>query len=314
MAYVKTDDVHYTGIADAIRSLHDGEETYTPREMGEYLSTEGTALKPWNIAKGVTIFGVTGTLSFDNSNWPSDSPVTEDVIDTAVKKYDVRADVNDKFLLMDDKGNITVGYPLKEIVTNMAFYNGHKLPDIGNANTKFVFRNSSGEYIYYVLEDGCEAYSYFMWSDQYKEYRLTRNQDKAIQWARYKLNSSREWALDDRSNYFGSSLVFVGDVEIIWIGSDIYAEDNTVLHPAGAYTYEREENDLFTITDYDPISTEFCARCWLRAAYHTTGEYAGQVTIDDFVSTASGGYNYICNIRYCSRDALYYEGEIIWQR
>ena len=314
MAFIKTDSVHYANIAEAIRSLHDGEEKYTPAEMANYLANEGGALKPWNIAKGVTIFGVTGTLTFDNSNWPSDAPVTEDVIDTTVKKYDVRADVNDKFLLMDDKGNITVGYPLKNIVTNMAFYNGHKLPDIGNANTKFVFRNSSGEYIYYVLEDGCEAYSYFMWSNDYKEYRLTRSKDSPIHWARYKLNSNGEWKLDDRSNYFGSSLVFVGNVEVIWIGADIYAEDKTVLHPAAAYTYQKEANDLFTITYYNPTTTEFRARCWLRAAYHTTGEYAGQVTIDDFVSTESGGNNYICNIRYCTRDALYYNGDVIWQR
>ena len=247
-----------------------------------------------------------------SDEWPSDTPVTEDVIDVAVKKYDVRADMTDKFLLKDDEGNITVGYPLKEIATNMASYNGHKLPDIGNANTRFVFRNSNGEYIYYVLEDGCEAYSYFMWSDQYKEYRLVRNQDKAIQWARYKLNSSGEWKLDDRSNYFGSSLVFVGNVEVIWIGSDIYAEDKTVLHSAGAYTYEKEAKDFFTITYYDPVTTEFKARCWLRAAYHTTGEYAGQVTIDNFVSTESEGNNFIKNIRYCTREKLYYNGVEVW--
>ena len=314
MAYVKTDSAHYSGIADAIRSLHDGEERYTPSEMAEYLANEGKALKPWNIAKGVSIFGVTGTLSFDNSNWPSDAPVTEDVVDTAVKKYDVRADVNDKFLLVDDKGNITAGYPLKDIVTNMAFYNGHKLPDVGNSSTLFIFRNSSGQYLYYVLQKGCESYSRFYWSNNDKEYRLGRTEDEPIHWARYKLNQGGEWYIDDSSNYFGSSLVFIGDVEVVWIGADIYAEDNTVLHPAAAYTYAKEANDLFTITYYNPTTTEFRARCWLRAAYHTTGEYAGQVTVDNFVSQESGGDNFIKNIRFCSRDALYYEGEAIWQR
>lgn len=63
MAYVKTDDTNYTNIASAIRGLHNGEETYTPGEMADYLSTEGAALKPWNVRAGVTIFGVTGTLA-----------------------------------------------------------------------------------------------------------------------------------------------------------------------------------------------------------------------------------------------------------
>lgn len=62
MAYVKTDDVNYSNIAGAIRALHDGEETYTPAEMASYLATEGAGLKPWNVRKGTTIFGVTGTL------------------------------------------------------------------------------------------------------------------------------------------------------------------------------------------------------------------------------------------------------------
>lgn len=62
MAYVKTDDAHYTNIAGAIRALHEGEETYTPARMAEYLASEGAGLKPWNLRSGVTVFGVTGTL------------------------------------------------------------------------------------------------------------------------------------------------------------------------------------------------------------------------------------------------------------
>lgn len=65
MAYVKTDDSNYYGIADAIRELHDGDpeaEKYTPAQMVSYLSTEGTELQPYNVRKGVTIFGVTGAV------------------------------------------------------------------------------------------------------------------------------------------------------------------------------------------------------------------------------------------------------------
>ena len=65
MAYVKTDDSNYYGIADAIRELHDGDpdtEKYTPAQMVTYLSTEGAELLPCNVRKGVTIFGVTGNV------------------------------------------------------------------------------------------------------------------------------------------------------------------------------------------------------------------------------------------------------------
>lgn len=314
MAYVKTDDSHYRNIASAIRSLHDGEETYTPEEMAEYLSTEGAGLKPWNVAKGVTIFGVTGTLDVDNSKWPTNAPIEEDVVDITVKKYDVRADINDKFVLMQDDGNITVGYPLKEIETNKAFYNGHKLPDIGNAATLYIFRRKTGEYIYYTLNKGCEAYTYIAWNSESQQYFMYRSQDSAQHWSRYALGSNGVWSYEDGTGYYGTSMVTIGDVEVIWIGSDILNTDKTVLHHAAAYTYAQEANDLFTITSYDEDTTEFKARCWLRASYHTTGEYAGQITIDDFMYSESEGWNYIKNIRYCTRDALYFGDRIIWPK
>lgn len=56
-----TDDSHYKAISNAIRALNGGTETYTPAEMAEYLATQGVELKPENIRKDVTIFGVTGT-------------------------------------------------------------------------------------------------------------------------------------------------------------------------------------------------------------------------------------------------------------
>ena len=62
MALVKTDDAHYKGIAGAIRAIHGKSTTYTPAEMVEFLQAGGAAVKPWNIAKGITIMGVEGTL------------------------------------------------------------------------------------------------------------------------------------------------------------------------------------------------------------------------------------------------------------
>ena len=64
-------------------------------------------------------------------------------------------------------------------------------------------------------------------------------------------------------------------------------------------------SDDFTITSYDPITTEFKATGAIRMAYHTTGESAGTWTLDDFTSAESGGWNYLKNIRSCTREKLY---------
>lgn len=313
MAYIRTDDSHYKAIAGAIRALHEGEEGYTPAEMAEYLSTEGTSLKPWNIAKGISIFGVTGTLEPNSGKWPGPAP--EDEIDTAVKKTDVRADTTDKFVLMQDDGNITVGYPLKDVYTGMAFYNGVKLPDIGNGATYYIFRrDSDGAYIYLKFNKGCEAYSYIMWSVPQQEYQMVRREAEAIYYSIYVLKDG-VWKYEDGNGTgSGISLGRACKGELIWAGSDVYNADDTVLHHASYYTYAPEDDVSFTITAYDPVTTEFKARCWLRAAYHTTGSLAGQITVDSFVDTESGGWNFIKNMRYCTRDALYYGEQVIWQK
>ena len=65
-------------------------------------------------------------------------------------------------------------------------------------------------------------------------------------------------------------------------------------------------SDDFTITSYDPITAEFKATGAIRMAYHTTGESVGTWTLDDFTSAESGGWNYLKNIRSCTRKKLYY--------
>lgn len=77
------------------------------------------------------------------------------------------------------------------------------------------------------------------------------------------------------------------------------------------YLYNNADTP-FTITEYDSETTEFKATGWLRVAYHTTGEYARQVTIDDFRTTASEGWNYLKNIRETTRGIFYYNGEQVW--
>ena len=68
----------------------------------------------------------------------------------------------------------------------------------------------------------------------------------------------------------------------------------------------------FTITTYDPITTNFAAVGWRRLSYHTTGELAGTWTYDDFSTTPSTGGNYLKNIIQCSRDKLYCNGVEVW--
>ena len=184
MAFVKTDDVHYKGIAAAIRGIHGKEDTYTPPEMAAFIAAGGVNIKPWNIPEGLTVMGVEGTMKLPvTQTFPSDLPVTEEEVDEEVRKDDADAPVEDKFVLIDDNGNITTGY--------------------------------------------------------------------------------------------------------------MYGEE-------------------FEITYYDPVTTEFKAKGWRRVSYHTTGENAGTYTRDNFRYAESGGWNYLKNIRMCTREKLYYNGVEVW--
>ena len=89
--------------------------------------------------------------------------------------------------------------------------------------------------------------------------------------------------------------------------------DKFVLESAdGNVTIAYMMGEDFTITSYNHATTEFKAIGWIRLSYHTTGEHAGKFTLDDFRTVESGGWNYLKNIRYCSRNALYYNGVQIW--
>ena len=71
-------------------------------------------------------------------------------------------------------------------------------------------------------------------------------------------------------------------------------------------------SESFEITSYNPINTDFAAKGAVRLAYHTTGENAGKWTHDNFYDTPSKGWNYLKNIRSCTRDKLYYKGYEVW--
>jgi len=70
--------------------------------------------------------------------------------------------------------------------------------------------------------------------------------------------------------------------------------------------------DDFEITSYDPASTNFSAKGWIRVSKHTTGDKAGQTLAYDFRTNASEGGNFLRNIRSCTRAKLYYQGVEIW--
>ena len=62
----------------------------------------------------------------------------------------------------------------------------------------------------------------------------------------------------------------------------------------------------FQVTEYNANTTDFKAIGFRRVSYHKVGN---EWIYSDFSSEASAGANYIKNIRYCTRDRLYY-GEI----
>lgn len=80
---------------------------------------------------------------------------------------------------------------------------------------------------------------------------------------------------------------------------------------SGNITYGYLAED-FTITEFNLSTTDFKASGWRRLSYHVNGPLAGTWTYDDFSTEASGGMNYIKNIRSCSREKLYYNGVEIW--
>lgn len=70
--------------------------------------------------------------------------------------------------------------------------------------------------------------------------------------------------------------------------------------------------DDFSIIDYDPATTEFKAIGWRRVSWHTTGESAGTFSTKSFLDEASTGWNYLNNIRRCTRETLYYNDVEVW--
>ena len=167
----------------------------------------------------------------------------------------------------------------------------------------------------------CISYSltyYHLYISTVKQYM---GEDGSTHWAasgtytRYRVRPSAgetEWTLMEEESEITSTNVGsdynIGS-NVKWANFDVLNEDGT-LYLAASDPIELTGG--FQITYYDPTTTEFKAIGWRRQSFHTTGENAGKWTHDNFYDTPSKGWNYLKNIRSCTRDKLYYKGYEVW--
>lgn len=302
MAIVKTNSVHYEGIADALRGLHDGEETYTPAEMAEYLATQGTELKPENIVYGATVFGVEGTMLPDPPPPPG--------LETA-----------DIMFLKDDMDNLTWGFMSKDPIPGMYNYAGAILPEMpalpsdftGTTGVILAEYDDYGQIIHADLYR-CRAIDIGIWQNLmtssswlHSEYDISTGA-----WSEYELRSYSP-STDLIDPY--TTMVNIGDRDVVWCNKDIHAQ-NVYQDPLGLW--RKADPDAFpasfALTAYNYDTTEFRAIGWVRVAYHTTGPDAGKFTYHDYLTSPSTGWNYIKNVRRCTRDALEFHNKYVWYK
>ena len=280
--------------------------------------------KPYNIMDGITIHGVTGTAKPyvvpGDSTWPfpdaddedPESPPTEDAMDEAAQEDDPEVNTEDKMVLVDNNGNITVGYLYTEPDSGLMVYGGAVLPELPETEYPYivVHRHLFSENQFFVdmlsmrpISNGTHVL-------------VTPAVGTSLQYKRYRYDSDGEsvWelVLDETLQGNGINSHYVCSVGYNvekWANFDILNADGTVYFPKSA---DPTEYDGFQITWYDPVSTNFKAVGWRRVSKHTTGEDAGTITKDDFTRQESGGWNYLKNIRSCTREKLYYKGVEIW--
>lgn len=311
------DGTTFRGYAALIASMPSGgiyqEKTATPTgEQFDVLPDDGydalskvtvagdSALKPWNIPKGTTIYGVVGTAKLAvSTDPPADLPVTKGDADTVLTENDATADVStfDLMVLAQDDGNITYCYLDKD--TGTVSYNGVELPDIESVWT------DKETYPYAILYPILPSYYLaltkfpYVWTNKW-----FKTSGAGFKKCLYNPNAGMtDWEVNNTDD---TSLYTIANPEkVFWSNVDLIKDD---------VIYFAASNPVgpFNITRYDPITTEFKAKGWRRLSYHTTGELAGTWTYDDFTDTESGGWNYLKNVRSCAREKLYYNGVEVW--
>lgn len=289
-------------------------------------------LKPWNIRKGKTLFGITGTAEIAVTNEvPSDIPAQPEDADEAYKEavgedpVDSEGNALDMMTLADDDGNITYGYFLAGEAGGTCLYNDVELPDINTVWTdKATYPYAYISRVDVEIESG-SIHGYYLYLSDTAGYRdslsdvlMIPTESKVAAYffadgaSQYVLESSEDSTKIFTPLHYPASIVGEGNVwDCRWCNTDICGDDgDTTVYLAASDPVPAGSG--FTITKYDPITTDFAAVGWRRLSYHTTGELAGQWTYDDFSTKPSGGWNYLKNIIQCSREKLYYNGVEVW--
>lgn len=265
--------------------------------------------QPWNLVDGIEAWGITGTAKPAVSTAPpTNLPVDKDDADTAYEDATGAAPTEaDYFILADNDGNITYGYMQS---ASTALYNGVELPDIESVWTDketypyaCIFDQNSNLY-------KTELFLALTSEPIYSDGTNFICPGKSI---RYFIDVD---SADVTYHVWGHSFISNSDYSLFsddmpqrfyWSNYDLYLDGSVYLAAS-----DPVPSGGFTITYYDPSTTEFKATGWTRLSYHTTGENAGQWTFDDFTSEASAGENYLKNIRYCTREKLYWQGYEVW--
>lgn len=278
--------------------------------------------QPWNIVDGIEVWGLTGTAKVavtpGGTDWPFPDaddddprkPPSEDAMDEAAQEADPDVNTEDKMVLVDNEGNITVGYLYNEPDSGLMVYNGRVLLDIDSVYTDEV----KTEYpyaalVYLKVLDAIQlvlsqSAGIFDGDDNLLLYALDGEEYVNYKYIPY---SGGTWG--ELKSTVGSPSPVMEWLPI-WANYDILNADGTVYLAAS----EPTEYKGFEITWYDPVTTDFKAVGWRRVSKHTTGELAGQITKDNFTRVESGGWNYLKNIRSCTREKLYWQGYEIWPK
>lgn len=267
---------------------------------------------PENIADGIAIWGKTGTAKprVTDGDWPFDGDPdipAKDKFDEKVQEKDPYAPTGDYFVLADDLGNITIGY--MGVGQNEGFlsYNGAALPPIPPEWDKEKY-----PYLYISPDKYGSGYQIFAFDKkgyyEAAEHRLRRT--APCSWWSCECDPAKEMVWSDFHEYTHTNTLvdMVSDLSTM-----IYLNFNVVYGGEVVFsTPEPEPTSRFTVSYYNNNTTEFKAIGWIRVSYHTTGEHAGTWTVDDFSTQASGGWNYLKNLRACTRDKLCFRGKVIW--
>ena len=310
-------------------------KTVSPLKAGQTVTPDGgysglskvtlTALPdltPENIPLGITIGAVTGTAKVSVSdetpedfvspdpNYPE--PGTVEDADLTYRTLTGGDHTGDKLILADNNGNITYGY-LDDPAVDTVQYGRMDLPDAESVRKEnrpyaFIYHNNLDPNIFLLVCGSSQPYitvsdgKLKTKADTCEGYRCTPGEirsdtpkgDKV--WTHASTNTNKDCTWGYATN-------------LIWSDHDIYDDNGTLYYKA--IPPVKHLSGGFTITRYDPLTMEFAAKGWRRLSYHVdTGEWL----YDDFTTTPSTGWNYLSNLRACTRSDLTYRSLPVWPK